>query len=221
MADFELHSWTVNFSDGLVNYAFDNNGSSFVRCVLDGQDVTDGDLDGEIEPEFLAEYESETCNGGVCTDPVTGLEWQETPATQMMVWENAAEYCQNLVLNGTGWRLPNISELRSIVRNCTPIETSGDCGVKDVCSPCGIDAGNRCLAHTCWTEAECNPPSCDENGKPTGCYWMEQLKGTCSWYWSSSSLEDYPNYAWYTCFNESYVNYGLKAIKYNVRCLRS
>jgi len=53
-------------------------------------------------------------------DSKTKLEWQNyydfTSSYQppLITWSLAIEYCKNLDLNGTKWRLPNIKELRTI-----------------------------------------------------------------------------------------------------------
>ena len=53
-------------------------------------------------------------------DTKTKLEWQNyydfTSSYQppLIEWSDAIEYCKNLDLNGTNWRLPNIKELRTI-----------------------------------------------------------------------------------------------------------
>ena len=57
---------------------------------------------------------------GVVTDDVTTLEWQDdysdnAGAVKQATWEDAITYCDTLSLVGSGWRLPNIRELRSIV----------------------------------------------------------------------------------------------------------
>ena len=53
-------------------------------------------------------------------DTYTKLTWQRTPPpsdpkTGLLNWADAKAYCKGLVLVGTGWRLPEITELRSIV----------------------------------------------------------------------------------------------------------
>lgn len=53
--------------------------------------------------------------GGIVTDTATGLEWQQTHAASTMTWSDAVAYCQNLNLGGTGWRLPSMKELQTIV----------------------------------------------------------------------------------------------------------
>ena len=49
-------------------------------------------------------------------DNNTGLEWQQTLSDTEFTWEEASNYCSGLVYGGhTDWRLPNPSELLTIV----------------------------------------------------------------------------------------------------------
>jgi hypothetical protein len=49
-------------------------------------------------------------------DTVTGLTWQRAQAASTMNWDDAFSYCSGLSLVGkTGWRLPTVKELTSIV----------------------------------------------------------------------------------------------------------
>jgi hypothetical protein len=56
-----------------------------------------------------------SATGGVVTDSVTGLEWQQTLSTLTYTWADAKTYCAGLSLGGTGWRPPTLVELESIV----------------------------------------------------------------------------------------------------------
>ena len=163
-----------------------------------------------------------SCTNGVCTDPATGFEWQQEPSGGTMMWSSAKTHCQNLDLNGTGWRLPNISELRSLIRNCSDIETGGACGVQDECSACGVSSGDVCLRYdSCWSDSSCNPDFCSSDGGPTGCYWPPEFSGTCNWYWSSSPVEDNDNLAWDVYFDYGDVHYDGVSNGYGgVRCVR-
>lgn len=67
------------------------------------------------------------------TDPATGLTWQMPSAVREMNWQEAIDYCAGLYLDGDGWRLPNIDELRTLVRGCPATEPRGSCGVTDSC----------------------------------------------------------------------------------------
>ena len=55
-----------------------------------------------------------TANGTVY-DTKTKLTWQQTVASGTYNWAGAKTYCAGLSLNGTGWRLPTIKELQTIV----------------------------------------------------------------------------------------------------------
>ena len=63
-----------------------------------------------------AEAASFTNNGnGTVTDNGTGLMWQQGEPGYK-TWANALTYCEGLSLGGqTDWRLPNITELESII----------------------------------------------------------------------------------------------------------
>ena len=54
-------------------------------------------------------------SNGIVTDTNTNLQWQDDAVGSMMSWEAAIAQCEGLELDGTGWRLPNINELKSIV----------------------------------------------------------------------------------------------------------
>ncbi|MCP4538918.1 MAG: DUF1566 domain-containing protein, partial [Chloroflexi bacterium] len=127
---------------------------------------------------------------------------------------------------GSGWRLPTLSELRTLVRSgsdtdCNVIEwdmewttvPSGYCGVWD-----------NCLSQSsCWVGSECNPSACGtlEGPGTGGCYWDAALSGTCSYYWSASEHADYTGSAWSVYFHYGSVVYNRKLSNDYVRCVRS
>jgi hypothetical protein len=59
---------------------------------------------------------------GTVYDNTTKLTWQrDTTPGGVGSWVNASLYCGSLTLNGSGWRLPNVVELRSLLdREQTP-----------------------------------------------------------------------------------------------------
>jgi len=150
-----------------------------------------------------------SCSNNVCTDPVTDLEWQETPTGGAMSWDSAITHCQNLNLEGTGWRLPTISELRSLIRGCPYTETGGSCGVTDSC------LADSCRDTTCY--------GCiGGDGPADGCYWPDGMNGTCGWYGSSSLREDDDSDAWFVNFEYACVlNDDITTIGGNARCVRN
>ena len=59
-------------------------------------------------------YFTDNKNGTV-TDNKTGLLWQQGIDPNSETWANAGTYCEGLVLNGGGWRLPSMKELFTLV----------------------------------------------------------------------------------------------------------
>ena len=60
-----------------------------------------------------------TAGGGTVYDSKTKLTWQQTAPTTTYSWADAKTYCASAAvrtaLGGTGWRLPTIKELQSLV----------------------------------------------------------------------------------------------------------
>jgi hypothetical protein len=52
---------------------------------------------------------------GTVYDTRTNLTWQQADDTNSYTQSAATTYCANLSLAGTGWRLPTVAELESIV----------------------------------------------------------------------------------------------------------
>ena len=70
------------------------------------------------DADYLINPPSFTDNGnGTITDNITGLMWQKTDGGEM-TYENAAVYCENLVLGGcSDWRMPTSHELFGILNH--------------------------------------------------------------------------------------------------------
>jgi Protein of unknown function (DUF1566) len=172
----------------------------------DEESEDDDDVPGDSDDDAV---DDDDASGDVWEDSTSGLMWQNA-SNCCYGWSEAQSYCQNLNLSSyEDWRLPSISELRSLIRGCDATETGGSCGVADSC------LNRSCRDNSC-TE-------CSEGGDATdGCCWPSQLKGECSsyLYWSSSAVADYNNLVWIVGFDyghvdDTYVNtYG------GVRCVR-
>jgi hypothetical protein len=181
--------------------------------VPDDGGVDDGGLDdgGTDDAGVDADGGLIPCDGG-WYDPTSGLCWQDPPSGTLMTWYDAVSYCENLVLGGhpvRTWRLPTISELRSLIRGCPTTETGGTCGVTD-----------SCLGYGCWSDA-CG--ACGHLGGPGagGRYWPPELAASGGWwFWSSSSYSGSSSSAWVVNFNGGNVGYGAKAGSSYVRCIR-
>ena len=135
-------------------------------------------------------------------DTVKGINMWSSKSSEM-TWNEAVEYCNNLTESGySDWRLPTISELRTLIQNCSKTELGGSCGVTDNClswDECRNDACSGC--------------DYDSSGK------YSKL-GDNVWLWSSSVQSDYSNDRWYVIFSYGRVgSYGVGSSGY-VRCVR-
>ena len=98
MADSTSSAWNVVFYNGQTD-APTKSANYYARCVR-----------GEQQPQKLVDM-----GNGTVTDLRTGLLWQQKEANAMK-WGDALSYCEGLSLAGlTGWRLPNIKELESVI----------------------------------------------------------------------------------------------------------
>jgi hypothetical protein len=148
---------------------------------------------------------------GTVTDLKTELAWERKPSTKPLYLKEAKAHC---AAKGGGWRLPTISELRSLIRGCEATDIDGKCNIEV----------HRCLSWECYEANICN--SCEEYmGPPEGCYWPDALKGKCTWYSSSSPFEGHPEFAWYVSFSNGDVSSdgaaGPGVYDKYVRCVRS
>jgi hypothetical protein len=150
----------------------------------------------------------------VWKDSQSGLTWQVKPTGRTMLWSDAKYYCASLSLGGyNDWRLPTVSELRSLIRGCAATQPGGSCGVTDSCLT------RRCRNVECY---------CSYKGGPDtgGMYWPAELQGDCCWYWSSSAVAEnandrWNNAAWCVDFGDGNVNEGIDFTYFsNARCVR-
>lgn len=125
-----------------------------------------------------------------------------------MPWGAAKAYCLELELDGNGWRLPSVDELRALVRGCPDTELDGACSVSE---------GNC-------TEPGCESSSCDgcppDEGPSDGCYWPTEVAGECLAYWSSTADSTSVDFAWAIDFHDANVRTWYGALKLRVRCVR-
>jgi hypothetical protein len=150
-----------------------------------------------------------SCAEGACADAASGLLWQAAPTGGRMDWNATQGHCESLDLAGhTDWRVPSISELRSLVRGCPASMTDGACAVTD-----------ECLEPTC-VGANCD--GCDLGGGPgpDGVYWPAELtEGEAVFTWTSSTVESQDAFAWGVLFLSAKVDLNAKNKTYPVRCV--
>jgi len=147
--------------------------------------------------------------GQVWEDPLSGLMWQNA-SDCCYDWLAADDHCRNLTWGGyADWRLPSISELRSLIRGCANTMTDGLCGVTDAC----LEAA--CLG-LCWSCAAWGGPG------PYGLYWPAQLTGDCCFYWSSGAVAGADNLAYIVYYRTGQILPWSSTVQHNinVRCVR-
>jgi hypothetical protein len=166
------------------------------ECGPDGCGGSCGECDRAID---------DCDDSGRCVGPV----WQDPPPATTMTWQEAIAYCEGLSLDGhDDWRLPTISELRSLVRGCQSVEYGGACGVTD-----------QCLVQDICRDDSCS--GCGGYGGPAeGCYWPIGTSGTCSGYWSISRQDASDQNPWMILFNFAAIGRNHAGAPTYVRCVR-
>lgn len=117
---------------------------------------------------------------------IGNLVWSN-PSYNAMNWNDAINYCKNLTEGGySDWRLPNIDELRTTIKNCYKTETGGQCKVSE---------RSGCLSSSCSTVGSCYCDGISNNG---GYY--SKLGDDNVLLWSSSTFSDSTGNAWFVGF---------------------
>ena len=128
-----------------------------------------------------------------CYDPSSGLAWSAKAPYEMLHYD-AFDYCENLSVGGLGgWRLPTISELRTLIQNCRWTVTGGDCKITD-----------DCLSETyCeYSYSQCDNDCNRYNGDV---YVIYSKFGDEGDFLSSSKVTDYPDDVWGVNFDKAQI----------------
>jgi|GEM_PF-726763 len=145
----------------------------------------------------------QSINEKVASYKENNLMWQYEIDSDEYGFDNAKKHCEKLIYAGhEDWRLPTISELRTLMKNCSTTQTGGSCGVKD-----------SCLSLDSCRNSDCEGCSSDNSGKYS-------VFGDVGWFWSSSVLSDGTGNAWYLNFYDGNVDNYLLYHEGNVRCVR-
>ncbi|MCP4164722.1 MAG: DUF1566 domain-containing protein [Chloroflexi bacterium] len=207
--------------DEVCGNELDDDCDGLVDCVLGCK------LDGEC---YLPMTDCAETEGKY--DPNSDLCWQESPSETDMNWYVAAgvydlnrnvntyNYCVDTL--GSGWRLPKITELRSLVRTvkggnwwCSSLEwdmkwnavPEGYCGVWDECSDYAECGGNSICAPGCVQGCNWDPALGDEAYCESRRFWSDTAE-------SSGTM-------WVITFDSTSVFHDSVTSPNHVRCVRS
>ncbi len=138
------------------------------------------------------------------------LYWQDPPYSGLLNWEDASDYCESLNDGESeGWRLPNIDDLRTLVRGCSATGYGGPCPINDIDRL--PSSSLSCLG-------------CEHRFGIDGiyCYWDDWMKGPCgNGYWSSSIRSDNGEDAFFIDFAKAAVLHGSMSEARYVRCVEA
>ncbi|MDP8257794.1 MAG: DUF1566 domain-containing protein, partial [Candidatus Alcyoniella australis] len=180
-----------------------------ISCSGGGDDDTGDDDTGDDDTGDDDTGDDDSGDDDTGDDDDGDLTWQNPPSEDSMSWDEAKTYCANLSFDGhDDWRLPTISELRSLIRGCDATETGGACNVTD-----------DCTESDCWNNP-CIGCEYGEGPGSGGAYWPDEMTGEIFWYWSSSSVAHYGDRAWAVGFNTGYVGEDGTGNYSGARCVR-
>ena len=139
-------------------------------------------------------------------DQVTKIEWSNRSSDEMD-WPKAIDYCRNLNEGGhSDWRLPDIDELRTLIKNCPKTETGGECRVSEK---------NGCLHEKCWKDPY---GSCYCEINSDFGYYSKLGEENILWSYSTDSFVT--SEAWCVDFERGSLGSGNKLSQHHVRCVR-
>lgn len=159
--------------------------------------------EGTVSGDYI--YDS-----SIVVEPKLGLMWHKASVADK-TQAQAVAYCSASSVAGfSDWTLPDITQLRSIVRGCDKTET---CGITSSCtdSTCSDDNCQGCInsggagPEGLYLVADIWDYSGDANGR----------------FWSSSEVPDKADSYWFIRFSNASVAYNWDGSEYNVICVRN
>jgi len=115
-------------TEPIIFYA--DEGEYYIKVYMLNDDIGDYNITSSVSS--VGNFSRNAL--GIVKDLTTGLQWQDnygeaylydwqvgTNYIESLYWEDVVSYCENLDLDGLGWRLPTIEELETIVDNSKSI----------------------------------------------------------------------------------------------------
>lgn len=177
-------------------------------------DATLNCSEGTVAGDYL--YDS-----SVVLDTLSGFMW--TKANEEELTQSEAEtYCDGLETAGfTDWSLPDISQLRSLVKGCDKVGTGVDTVTGDDSGTCGVISS--CTESSC-SDANCDGCTNNAGSGPQGLYLASEIwdyTGNVNGrFWSSSEVPDKADSFWFVRFSNASVAFNWDGSEYNVICVR-
>ncbi len=225
-ADSDVDTDTDSDTDTDGDVDTDADADSDTDADTDADTGTDGDTDTDTATDSDTDADTGTdtllpmtdCEGGKY-DPNSGLCWQDPPGTSHIPWNIAVSYCDGLSgdAGDSGWRLPTIDELISLLRGCQngnltyDLSSSPIVMIPDNCSQTGTCEGVMRQNLLCFHF---------EGPGSNGCFQDQALSGACSDYWSSTLQSRDLGLVWDVDFSYGRAYYGGTSSYFYIRCVR-
>ena len=182
-------------NDPCENHTCGELENSTLKCIPESRisyscECSDGYAWNGSQCVILVLPECTATSSTPCKDSTSGFTWSSLGSSMQYI--DAASYCRNLSEGGLrDWRLPTVSELRTLIQNCDDTVTGGICGITD-----------DCLAGSCaypdGSESHCE--GCNQNSNGT----YSKL-GDAFGVWSSSIVSNYQTTNWYVYFSSASI----------------
>jgi hypothetical protein len=145
LAGSSSNAWVVNFNGGGTGHWFGLSDAFDVRCVRSAWVETSAPAGRYV-----------TASGTVY-DTKTKLTWQQTVSSTTNTWADSKAYCAGVgaSLGGTGWRLPTLKEVQTIVdysRANPSIDPTAFPATQDVAYWSSSPAGSPSSAWIVWSD---------------------------------------------------------------------